>query len=200
MKTCGLFAPTTFPHNHNGARHGTWGSRAGRQRRIDFIALPLCSQRSASAGVCADIDLTIDKDDHSPVAATLSYKHQCQQKLLRRRVAICRRSAMEDEQSRRDFAASIRSLQPPPWHMHAHDYHSWLVLNLRCILAICFPLKVVQPNKEWISQTTWSAMNNRRFLRLRFCSLRAIALRDRKKSLLQLWWSVWAKKQSCIDH
>ena len=96
----GMIVPSTMPLMHKALAHRTWTNKAGHAKRIEYFALPKSSRISnISADIDEDLDIIIATRDRFPLRLSFRLSHGDTDPLVKRRQAICSRSATKIPES-----------------------------------------------------------------------------------------------------
>lgn len=148
----GLTVPQTFPAIGK-APATTWAHSSGSESRIDYVAVDACLVAAVLSAARADLDLTIQSQDHYAAQLTAD-------------LATTRPIS---QPSTAKAAAEKQSLGYVPWHVdvrvHAEHAHQWLQSSNE-------QAKQHLPRKKHLSAETWQMIRLKHFHWKRFAAIR----------------------------
>ena len=131
MMDNGLWAPSTFQGYHQGGA-GTWKHARGPEARLDYILIPMAwHAKEGASWIPDDIDLTIKKVDHFPVALEIEVDITTieESKPPRARPDLMLLRSTMKEVMLNGFKADY--LLRSAWNMTVHDHAIHIAKNVR---------------------------------------------------------------------
>eukprot|EP00435_Cladocopium_sp_Y103_P067591 s210_g30.t1 len=164
-----MFAPQTMAAYHHGSAT-TFVHSTGKEGRIDFVLLDESLRHPLLRTYVPDIDLSLQKQDHFPVAADVP---------LVMRPPSARSAPVLHHRS------SVAAVSPPvvDWsldvHTHADQLHRWLQ---------CHQLAPHRwPRKKHLQDATWQLVQHKAFHWKRVRQIRATVRTGLLRTLFQAW-------------
>ena len=180
-----LWLPSTFEQYQKGEGN-TWSHTTGRQKRLDYVGLPLCwAFTTCEAWVSNDIDPAIVREDHFAACVAVSFTS----------AGGDRAQKHHDKQLRH---LDVRQIQWDGLHAHSDlqvDVHSHFGLLQQRLLEHLVPQNQVahnKPKKTTISEPTWQKVCEKREWRTALHQYQNL----QRRSMLGQIFSSW-KTGSC---
>jgi hypothetical protein len=180
-----LWLPSTFEQYQKGESN-TWSHTTGRQKRLDYVGLPLCwAFTTCEAWVSNDIDPAIVREDHFAACVAVSFTS----------AGGDRAQKHHDKQLRH---LDVRQIQWDGLHAHSDlqvDVHSHFGLLQQLLLEHLVPQNQVahnKPKKTTISEPTWQKVCEKREWRTALHQYQNL----QRRSILGQIFSSW-KTGSC---
>ena len=169
LAQCGMWLPSTFENIHSGDS-GTWWHQQGEKwLRGDYVCLPtqipftFCESK-----VLDNIDLSLLKDDHRPVSATV--KWQAVNNKVEKLAAwtqtkfdshaiknvLSGPNGLQQLQALREFVPSC------DWSVDVHSHMAWLQHGLRSWAKQTCKAEGPKPHKKTLSEETWQLILQKR--------------------------------------
>ncbi len=169
---CGLWLPSTFENIHSGDS-GTWWHQQGQKwLRGDFVCLPtqipftFCESK-----ILDNIDLSLLKDDHRPVSATI--KWQAVNNKVEKPAAWTQTKfdshAIKNVLSGPNGLQQLHALREfvpiCDWSVDVHSHMAWLQHGLRSWAKQTCKAEGPKPHKKTLSEETWQLILQKREIR-----------------------------------
>eukprot|EP00435_Cladocopium_sp_Y103_P063786 s1267_g25.t1 len=190
LACCDVRLPATFQHHQQGEGH-TWTHTSGRQRRIDYVGIPLRWQtQECTAGISSIIDPTLLRNDHAAACVEVSFSSSMQS---------CHRQREGQRQLRNVCVehvdlSSLHIVVPPCLDVHSH-FHLVQKELVSCLQHQHGSSQVVYPQKTTMSTTTWDLVCEKRSWR------QTLAEHNRAQRLatLEQTFAIWKQKHDVLS-
>eukprot|EP00438_Fugacium_kawagutii_P027747 Skav224800 [mRNA] locus=scaffold764:652410:658927:- [translate_table: standard] len=172
-----LWCPQSF-HEHHIGPSATWTHSSGSTARLDFVVLDEALRHHDIVTRVSDIDLTISREDHFGVEATIPVRigHFDRPRQVPRDAPLPQFSA--------------KAFAPIPWSVDVHTHAARLHHDLKPFKPRKF---AARPRKLHLSSTTWNLIRWKSYHLRRSKALRLLIDRE----LVRVFFNRW--KLACED-
>eukprot|EP00438_Fugacium_kawagutii_P013077 Skav213378 [mRNA] locus=scaffold797:151888:166430:+ [translate_table: standard] len=173
-----LFLPQTFEQFGQQAFH-TFTHARGTTSRIDYVALDRALLHDGVQVAMADVDLSIQREDHHALRAAVPLRLKVQQPARPPKPVL---SGWPDNPS----------LDTLNWSLNVHDHavhlHRW-------VAQFCPPKRRARPRKTHLSVTTWDLIQTKKY---HWNQLRLLTRRQRS-AFLSFVFRSWASRSTTAE-